>query len=268
MSRLFFMPQAVRVNSAGLPYAAAYISFSLTTTTTLTDTYQDNALGTPHANPVVADAAGQFAAIYLDPAITYRARIYDQNDNLLDDIDPVHAPFDASAVSVVDSGGYFAGTDLETILADIGANYAVLADDETIAGDWLVSGSLNFQDNILKRAMMQDVAWLNQILTSSGNAITWNLENGQVATHTLTEDTTITPTNWVATDDHQEAKIKVTQDGGGGAYALAFAGGTITWNGGVASPILPTANNAVRTFILETWDGGTNVLISASDTFS
>lgn len=268
MSRLFFMPQAVRVNSAGLPYAAAYISFTLTTTTTDTDTYQDNALGTPHANPVVADAAGQFPAIYLDPAITYRARIYDQNDNLLDDIDPVHSPFAAAAVSVVDAGGYFAGTDLETIIADIGANMGRLSEDETISGNWLVSGSINFQDRPLKRAMMQDAAWLNQVLTSTANAISWNIENGNCATHTLTENTTITPTNWVASDDHQEIKIKVTQDGAGGAYTLAFAGGTITWNGGVASPVMAAANDAVRTFVLETWDGGTNVLISASETFS
>lgn len=267
MARLFFMPQAVRVNSAGLPYAAAYISFTLTGTTTDTDTYQDNALGTVHANPVVADSAGQFAAIYLDPAITYRARIYDADNNLLDDIDPVHAPFDASAVSVTDSGGYFAGSDLETILADIGANYAVLADDEDIAGDWTVSGSMNFQDNVLKRAMLQDCAWLNQILTSSSNAIAWNLENGQSATHVLTENTTITVSNWVASDDHQEAILRCAQDGAGGAYTLAFAG-TVTWNGGAPSPVMPVANDAVRTFVLKTWDGGTNIEISASDTYS
>ena len=67
------MPQAVRVNSAGLPYGSAYISFTLTGTTTDTDTYSDNALTTTNANPVVADSGGQFSAIYLDPAVSYRA---------------------------------------------------------------------------------------------------------------------------------------------------------------------------------------------------
>lgn len=266
MSRLFFMPQAVRVNSAGLPYAAAYISFTLTTTTTNTDTYQDNALGTPHANPVVADAAGQFAAIYLDPDITYRARIYDADDNLLDDVDPVHSPFDASAVSVADSGGYFAGTNLETILADVGANYAVLADDETIAGDWLVSGSLNFQDNPLKRAMFQDCAWLNQELTSA-TSIGWNLENGQSATLTLGHNVILTPQNWVASDDHQQAIIKVKQDGAGGAYTFAIFG-SVTWDGGAPSPVMSTSNDAERVFVIKTWDGGTNLLVSHSSTYS
>ena len=267
MSQLFFMPQAVRINSAGTPYAGAKAYFYLTGTSTPTDTYQDNALGTAHANPVVADSAGQFAAIYLDPDITYKVIIKDSSDNTLDTVDPVASPLPAASISVADAGGYFAGSTVEAVLADVGANYAKLSDDETIAGDWLVSGSINFQDNPLKRAMMQDVAYLNQVLTSSSNAIAWNLENGQVATHTLTENTTITLSNWVANDDHQEAKIKVTQDGAGGAYTLAFAG-TVTWNGGVASPVMPVANDSVRTFVIETWDGGTNLLISASDTFS
>lgn len=254
MSRLFFMPQAVRVNSAGLPYAAAYISFTLTTTTTATDTYQDNALGTPHANPVVADSAGQFAAIYLDPAITYRARIYDADDNLLDDVDPVHAPFDAAAVAITDSGGYFDGSDLETVLADVGANYAVLADDEDISGDWLVSGSMNFQDNILQRAMMQDFAVLTQVVTSSSNAVSINVQNGNSITHTLTENTTITLTNPTASDDLCQVVIKIKQDGAGGAYTVAWT--DVIWAGGVA-PTMSTGNNAEDIFFLKTWDGGT-----------
>jgi hypothetical protein len=255
------MPQAVRVNSAGLPYASAYISFTLTGTTTNTDTYQDNALGTAHANPVVADSAGQFAAIYLDPDITYRARIYDADDNLLDDIDPVHAPISADGVTVTDTGGYFAGSDLETILADIGANYAVLADDETISGDWLVSGSINFQDNPLKRAMFQDCAWLTQVLTSSSNAIAWNLENGQSATHLLTENTTITLSGWTPSDDHQQAILKVTQDGAAGAYTLAFAGSPVWGSGSAPSPVMTTGNDSEKVFVLKTWDGGTTIYI-------
>lgn len=260
MSRLFYMPQAVRVNSAGLPYAGAKANFYLTTTTTRTDSYTDNALAVAHANPVVADAAGQFAAIYLNPAITYKVVITDSADNVLDTVDPVHSPFTAASVSIVDSGGYFAGTDLETVLADIGANYAVLADDEDISGDWVVSGSVNFQDNVLKRAMVQDSSWLNQALTSAAS-ITWNLENGQSATLTLGHNVTLTVSNWVASDDHQQAIIKVKQDSAGGAYTLAFAG-TVTWGGGSApSPVMTTGNDSERVFILKTWDGGTTVYI-------
>ena len=56
MSYLFHLPQAVRVDSTGTPYALAKANFYLTTTTTETNTYTDAALGTPHANPVVASA--------------------------------------------------------------------------------------------------------------------------------------------------------------------------------------------------------------------
>lgn len=267
MARLFTMPQAVRINSAGEPYAGAKINFYLTGTTTPTDTYQDNGLGTAHANPVVADSAGQFAAIYLDPAITYKAVITDSSDNVLDTVDPVHSPIGASAISVTDAGGYFAGSTVEAVLQDIGVNYAVLADNEDISGDWVVSGSMNFQDNVLKRALMVDCAWQNQALTSTSNAIAWNIELGQSATHTLTENTTITLSNWVASDEHQQCILKCKQDGAGGAYTLAFAG-SVTWDGGAPSPVMPVANNSERVFVIKTWDGGTNLLITHSGTYS
>ena len=110
MSRLFFIPQAVRIKSTGLPYGAAEANFYLTTTTTRTNTYEENSLSTPHANPVIANSAGQFAAIYLDPAITYRCIITQSSGGAqIDDVDPVHAPFTAADFAIVDSGAYFAG---------------------------------------------------------------------------------------------------------------------------------------------------------------
>lgn len=255
MAQLFFIPQAVRINSSGTPYAGAKLYFYLTGTTTPTDTYQDDALGTAHANPVVADSGGQFAPIYLDPAITYRAILKDSDDNQLDDVDPVSKPFGASGVTVTDAGGYFAGSDIETILQDIGANYAKLADNEDISGDWTVSGSINFQDNVLKRAMMQDVAWLNQALSSSGGTLTVNLENGNSVTTTLTENTTIAISNPVASDDHTQVIFKITQDSGGGAYTVTWPAAVI-WGGGSA-PTMSTGNGAEDIYVLKTWDGGT-----------
>ena len=254
MSRLFFIPQAVRVNSAGEPYAGAKANFYLTGTTTRTDTYQDNARATPHANPVVADSAGQFAAIYLDPSITYRCIITDSSDNQLDDIDPVHSPFDASAVSVTDAGGYFADSDIEAILQDIGANYAVLADDETISGDWVVSGSIDFQDNALVRPMVKDFALLTQVVSSSGNATAINLENGNSVVTTLTENTTISLSNPTASDDLCQVIIKITQDDAGGAYTVTWPA-SVVWGGGTA-PTMSTGNGAVDIYLLKTWDFG------------
>lgn len=69
MSALFTLPRAISVPGAKL-------TFTQTLTTTPQNTYQDNARLTPHANPVVADAAGVFAPIYLDPTLPdYRVKL-------------------------------------------------------------------------------------------------------------------------------------------------------------------------------------------------
>lgn len=68
MADLFQLPKVV-----SLPGSKLY--FYQTGTTTPQNTYQDAALTTPHANPVVADAAGVFAPIYLDSSLpNYRVR--------------------------------------------------------------------------------------------------------------------------------------------------------------------------------------------------
>ena len=89
MSTLFYLPQAVAVDSSGAPYAGAKANFYLTGTETPTDTYSDSALTTPNANPVVADAAGQFSAIYLDPAITYKLDLTQSDDTTIYTADPL-----------------------------------------------------------------------------------------------------------------------------------------------------------------------------------
>ena len=254
MSELFFLPQAVRIDGAGTPYAGAKANFYLTGTTTPTDTYQDSALNTAHANPVVADANGQFAAIYLDPAITYRLVLTDSDDNTLDDVDPVSSPL-AAAQSITDAGGYFTATTVEGALQEIGAGYAVLGDDEDVAGNWVVSGSFNFQDNNLLRPMIRDFGITTQVVSSSSNTTTINIQNGNSVTTTLTENTTIALDNPTASDDLCQVIIKITQDGAGGAYTVAWPA-SVVWAGGTA-PTISTGNGAVDIVTLRTWDGGT-----------
>lgn len=88
MARLFQLPRQVPIVS-GAVSPGAKANFFLTGTTTRTDTFTDDALGTPHANPVIADAAGVFAAIYLDPKIDYKLTLDDTNDALIYTDDPV-----------------------------------------------------------------------------------------------------------------------------------------------------------------------------------
>ena len=73
MTALFTLPGQTPF-SAGVYLAGATLTFSQTGTSTPQNTYQEEALVTPHANPVVADANGVFPAIYLDPSLpSYRA---------------------------------------------------------------------------------------------------------------------------------------------------------------------------------------------------
>lgn len=95
---IFVRPKVAPINAGGVPYSGAKYTFYLTSTSTLASVYTDAALTTPHSNPVVADANGVFAPIWLDPAVTYRARLTTSSDVLIEDVDPVSSGFSASQV--------------------------------------------------------------------------------------------------------------------------------------------------------------------------
>jgi len=257
MARLFHIPQAVRIDSTGTPYPSAEANMYLTGTTTPTDTYTDNALTTTHANPVVADAGGQFPAIYLDPAVTYRCVITQQSGGAtIDDIDPVHAPFAAVDVAVTDAGSYFAGANVEAVLQDIGANYPKNATTETISAAWTFSAQVNFGDNVLSRPVFTDFGVTHNSVSSSSNVVTLDLTTGNSFATTLTENiTTVTLSNPPASGTFGQLTWFITQDGGGGAYTVTFPG-SVSWPGGTA-PTISTANDAVDIVTLMTNDGGT-----------
>jgi hypothetical protein len=69
---LLILPRLVLVDSSGRPLAGATLTFYAAGTSTLASVYTTAALTTAHPNPITSNAAGQFPAIYLDPANTYR----------------------------------------------------------------------------------------------------------------------------------------------------------------------------------------------------
>ena len=89
-----FLPVPVfrAVDANGAPIAGAQLQFYLTGTTTPATVYTSAALGVALTNPVVADAGGLFAPIYLDPTVTYRLQLLTATGSLIRDIDPVAAP--------------------------------------------------------------------------------------------------------------------------------------------------------------------------------
>lgn len=85
MSNIFYLPRA-----QSLP--GAKLTFTISGTTTPQNTYQDVDLTTPHANPVVADASGYFAPIYLDPSLpNYRMKLTTSADVLIVQYDDIPA---------------------------------------------------------------------------------------------------------------------------------------------------------------------------------
>jgi hypothetical protein len=83
MPSLFTLPKVV-----SLPFAK--LTFSRTGTATLQDTYTDADLQVAHTNPVVADAAGVFEPIYLDPTLPdYRVKLTTSADVLIYQVDDV-----------------------------------------------------------------------------------------------------------------------------------------------------------------------------------
>lgn len=75
MSNLTPVPFQLSDGDTGLPLAFAKMSFTLTGTTTPSPVYTTAALDTAHTDPVVADDAGIFPDIFLDPDIVYRMRL-------------------------------------------------------------------------------------------------------------------------------------------------------------------------------------------------
>lgn len=90
MSFLLFYPRMRPLDDNGEPMSGCYLQFYESGTTTPTPVYADGDLDTALTNPVVANAAGVFPAIYGDPSVVYRMQLYNAADELISDDDPIH----------------------------------------------------------------------------------------------------------------------------------------------------------------------------------
>lgn len=90
MAAELFVPPSKALDANANPYAGAKWFFYATGTTTPQSVYTTFAMGTAHANPVVADSSGKFANIFFDPALVYRGVLKNADESVtLHDIDPV-----------------------------------------------------------------------------------------------------------------------------------------------------------------------------------
>lgn len=88
----FQLPKVTVLNDNGVPISGALLHFYTTGTTTETNTYTDEALTTPHANPVVCDSSGRAGPIYFDTDTTYKCVVADASDTTVYTVDPVPQP--------------------------------------------------------------------------------------------------------------------------------------------------------------------------------
>jgi len=118
MASRFISPREQVFDANGHPLSGAKLYFYTTGTTTPEDTFSDPALSTPNANPVVADSAGRFGSIYLDPAVTYKAVLKDSADVTIWTADPCEAYLWTGDAAGVRSAIGAAGLGANTFTAD------------------------------------------------------------------------------------------------------------------------------------------------------
>jgi len=132
-----------RVNSAGQPLNGGKAYFYLTTTTTLEAVFEDSALTTPLANPVVADSAGFFPElVYLDPTKTYRCIIKTSANVTVSDADPINTAAGGTGIETADiADGAVTGPKLAdgAIEVKLGFTPADASDLTTLSGAYTTS---------------------------------------------------------------------------------------------------------------------------------
>jgi hypothetical protein len=89
-ANIFFDLRPRPLSLSGQIMPGCYYQFYESETTTPTPVYADADLETPLDNPLVADADGRFPVIYMDASVVYRVQLYDADDVLQYDADPVH----------------------------------------------------------------------------------------------------------------------------------------------------------------------------------
>jgi len=121
----FVLPRQVKINVAGRPYAGASAYFYQASTDVLQTVYQDQALTTPHDQPVTADDDGYWPVIWLNTnaVADYRLVVNSRTGVLLDDVDNIpRRQFSSDDISqTLDS---LALTSAESTLAVTPVNYA------------------------------------------------------------------------------------------------------------------------------------------------
>lgn len=175
----YVTPYAYAPGSTGAPIPGALLGFFLTTSDTPAATYSDVNLTIANTNPVVANAAGIFPSIFLDPTITYRVVESIPSDGINPPIeiwtaDPVGGPSSeeiTSVVNVKDFGAVGNGIADDTVALQAALNYV-----GTNGGTWYVpDGKFKFTALVMPTRTNVEFAGngVSSILVQVGSGLTW-----------------------------------------------------------------------------------------------
>ncbi len=106
MSQVFTQPFQQTLDDNGKPISGALLYFYVTGTLNAQTVWTTSAQTVAHPQPVVADAAGRFAPIYMDSSLTYRVRVCRSDGSIIRDIDPIS---NQSALFLSLTGGTITG---------------------------------------------------------------------------------------------------------------------------------------------------------------
>jgi hypothetical protein len=105
LAQLFAPPYHTISDANGDPISGGKAYFYVSGGLVPASVYTTSALNVAHAFPVVADSAGRLAAIYLDPAVTYRVIIKDATGGVIRDTDPLPLPTTDSLLYLATGSG-------------------------------------------------------------------------------------------------------------------------------------------------------------------
>lgn len=260
------------------------LDFFLAGGSTPTNMFSDN-IGTSIGNSITLnsggypESGGNIITLFIDSDISYKivgnsatVPALWTSDNVgseLSILASVANGVGASLIGVEDSGAFFADANAEDILADIGGNYLKKDVAKTITAVYTfgTGGALALADFQIRRAEFLDYAVTHNSVASSSGTVVLDLETGNSFVTTLTENiTTVTLSNPPATGKYGQLVWKIIQDGGGGAFTVAFPV-SVLWPGG-AAPTITVSNDAIDEVTLRTIDAGTEWRGSFSQAFS
>ena len=133
MSNTFSLPIATALDSSANVINGAKLNFYTTGTSNRLDTYSDAALSSANANPVVADSAGRFGAIFLKDAV-YKVVLTDAADVEIWTFDPVNPQTRVVGDTTPQAGGPFSMNSFQM-------NFSKGADVASPAGGALTLGT-------------------------------------------------------------------------------------------------------------------------------